>query len=197
MPRVIKDIKDKNTGNLVYTRTHAKAVVVNEDQNLESFLSTKIHAVDTEDVVDDVNINYLSTSAQTLTNSELNQVKQNLDIPTKVSALENDSNYVNNEALNLKQDKIMIIDHGTNDTTFAVTPNVLHKWGTVSSLSLTLVAAPNANVANYYMIQFTSGSTATTLTMPSDIKWSSDIEIEANKTYQISILNNLGVIGGF
>lgn len=38
MSRQIKDIKDKNTGNLVYPRTHVKAIVVNGDTSLEDII---------------------------------------------------------------------------------------------------------------------------------------------------------------
>ena len=38
MSRQIKDIKDKNTGNLVYPRTHAKAIVIDENTNLEDII---------------------------------------------------------------------------------------------------------------------------------------------------------------
>lgn len=38
MSREIKDIKDKNTGNLVYPRTHAKAIVIDENTNLEDLI---------------------------------------------------------------------------------------------------------------------------------------------------------------
>lgn len=38
MSRQIKDIKDKNTGNLVYPRTHIKAVIVNEGTSLEDLI---------------------------------------------------------------------------------------------------------------------------------------------------------------
>nr|DAN21444.1 MAG TPA_asm: FIBRITIN T4, STRUCTURAL PROTEIN, CHAPERONE.85A [Bacteriophage sp.] len=44
--------------------------------------------------------------------------------------------------------------------------------------------------------QFTCGSTAATLSMPSYIKWINEPVIEANKTYQVSILNDIAVIGG-
>ena len=42
MSRQIKDIKDKNTGNLVYPRTHIKAVVIDENTNLEDLISTDV-----------------------------------------------------------------------------------------------------------------------------------------------------------
>lgn len=86
------------------------------------------------------------------------------------------------------------IDHGTGDTTFALTPNVFHKWGTVTSLTLTLAAPADTTIYNEYMFEFVSGSTATTLSLPSTVKWVSEPNIEADKTYQCSIVNNIGVI---
>ena len=85
------------------------------------------------------------------------------------------------------------IDHGTGDITFALTPNTFHVWDEVSSLTLTLGTETNG-VANEYLFQFTSGSTATTLSLPSDIKWAEEFTIEQNKIYQISILNGLGSV---
>lgn len=89
-----------------------------------------------------------------------------------------------------------IVDHGTNDTTFELTPNVLHKWDEVASLTLTL-GAETPNIVNEFMIQFTSGATATQLSLPEIVKWLNTPEIAANMIYQISILNNLAVIGGW
>lgn len=88
-----------------------------------------------------------------------------------------------------------VVDHGTNDTTFALTPNVLHVWGEVAALNLTL-AAETSGVVNEYMAQFTSGTTATVLTLPETVKYIGDSTIEADKTYQVSIINNLAVLGG-
>ena len=48
------------------------------------------------------------------------------------------------------------------------------------------------------MIQFESGASPTTLTLPSTVQWVDDkSDIEANKTYQISIVNNLGIMEGW
>lgn len=87
------------------------------------------------------------------------------------------------------------VSHGTSDTTFTLTPNVFHVWGEVASLTLTL-GDETADVANEFLFQFTSGSTATTLTLPDTIKWANDSAptIEANKIYQISILKGLGSV---
>ena len=94
-----------------------------------------------------------------------------------------------------KADKVTVVDHGTNDTTFALTPNVLHVWGEVAALNLTL-AAETSGVVNEYMAQFTSGTTATVLTLPDTVTYIGESTIEADKTYQVSIINNLAVLGG-
>lgn len=95
-----------------------------------------------------------------------------------------------------KMDNISVQNHGTSSTTLSVAPNVLHKWGTVSILTITLTAPTNTSVYNEYMIQFSSGSTPTTLSVPSTVKWVVEPKIEANKTYQISIVDNIGIIVG-
>lgn len=94
-----------------------------------------------------------------------------------------------------KADKVTVVDHGTNDTTFALTPNVLHVWGEVAALNLTL-AAETSGVVNEYMAQFTSGTTATVLNLPDTVTYIGESTIEADKTYQVSIINNLAVLGG-
>lgn len=128
------------------------------------------------------------------------------DISGKQDALVSGTNIktVNGQSLLGKGDiaietggvSVPVVDHGTDDTTFTLTPNVLHKWGRVTSLTLALEAPADTTVANYYMLQFTSGSTATTLSFPDTVRWITAVRIEADKTYQVSIFENLGVIGG-
>ena len=98
-------------------------------------------------------------------------------------------------AWNGKADKVAIVNHGTSDTTFTLTPNIFHVWGTVASLTLTLATASTTTM-DEFMFQFTSGTTATTLSLPSTVKWVAEPEIEAGMTYQVSIVNNIAVIGG-
>lgn len=89
-----------------------------------------------------------------------------------------------------------IVNHGTSDTSFSLTPNVFHKWGSVVSLNLLLATPSNTDIVNEYMFEFTSPSTPTNLTLPNTVRWVALPSIEANKTYQVSIVNNLAVIGG-
>ena len=46
------------------------------------------------------------------------------------------------------------------------------------------------------MFEFISGSTATVLTLPNSVKFPDDYEIEANKKYQVSIVDNIGLVVG-
>ena len=83
-----------------------------------------------------------------------------------------------------------LVNHNAEDTTYTLTPNTLHVWGEVRSLSLSL-GSGNNDIASEYVFQFTSGSTPTTLTLPSNIKWNKIPIINPNCVYQISILNGL------
>jgi len=112
----------------------------------------------------------------------------NVSVPTKVSDLANDAGYTTETS---------VINHGTSDTTFALTPNLLHIWGEVTALTLTLATPTDSTIVNEYMFQFTSGTTATTLSLPSSVTWVAAPSINAGATYQVSIVNNLGVIAEF
>lgn len=87
------------------------------------------------------------------------------------------------------------VNHGTSDTTFTLTPNTFHVWDEVTSLTLTF-GSETSGVANEYLFQFTSGSTATSLTLPNDIKWAngSAPTIGANMIYQVSVLKGLASV---
>ena len=87
------------------------------------------------------------------------------------------------------------VNHGTSDTTFALTPNTFHVWDEVASLTLTL-GSETSGVANEFLFQFTSGATATSLTLPDDIKWANDAPptIAENMIYQVSILKGMASV---
>lgn len=87
------------------------------------------------------------------------------------------------------------MNHGTNDTTFTLTPNTFHIWDEVASLDLSF-AGETTGVANEYLFQFTSGATATTLTLPDGLKWANDTAptIAENMIYQVSVLKGLASV---
>lgn len=84
------------------------------------------------------------------------------------------------------------VNHGTGDTTFTLTPNTFHVWDKVTSLTLNF-GSETSGVVNEYLFQFTSGSTATLLTLPNSIKWvnGSVPTIKPKMIYQVNILNGL------
>ncbi len=84
----------------------------------------------------------------------------------------------------------------STSSTQEIQSNKFYKFGEVSSLNITLAAITDTSVLNEYMFEFISGSTATTLTLPNAIKWLETPSIEANKIYQCSIVNNIGVLLG-
>ena len=94
--------------------------------------------------------------------------------------------------------RLHVVDHGTGETTLALTPNVMHVWGEVTSLDLTLAPNTEQDVLAEYCFQFTSpAGTATTLTLPNTVKWVSGVipVVATGKMYQVSIVNNIAVCG--
>lgn len=76
-------------------------------------------------------------------------------------------------------------------------PGVFYDFtGTLSSLTLTF-GTPASERENEYKGQFLSGNTVPTVTFPQGIAWIGGTPtIQANKKYQFSILDNVGVIVG-
>lgn len=74
-------------------------------------------------------------------------------------------------------------------------PNTFYVFPACVSLYIQF-ADETVGVANEYLFQFTSGTTATTLTLPNDIKWANDSAptIAENKIYQVSILKGLASV---
>ena len=62
-----------------------------------------------------------------------------------------------------------IVSHGTADTTYTISANEMHVWGEVTELNISLGANPDQTTVAEYAFKFTSGTTATTLTLPIDV----------------------------
>lgn len=91
-----------------------------------------------------------------------------------------------------------VIDHGTEDTTFTLTPNKFHVWGEVDSLTLSF-GEEQSGVMNEYLFQFSSGTNATALSLPEGVEWENGAypELLANATHQVSIVNGLASIAHY
>lgn len=94
--------------------------------------------------------------------------------------------------------RLRLQNHGTNDKVFALTPNVMHVWGVVDSLTLTLAPNTDTRFVAEYCFQFTCpAESGTQLTLPSSIKWIGDVfNPKKGQTYQACIVNELLIMGG-
>jgi hypothetical protein len=117
-------------------------------------------------------------------------------VPTNVSAFTNDAGYITPSSIANKANKITIVNYGTSSTTTTLSENIYYIWGEVASLTLTLGTPADASKLSEYMFEFQSGATPTVLSLPSSVKWPETPTIEANKTYQVSIVNNIALIVG-
>ena len=80
------------------------------------------------------------------------------------------------------------IEKLSTDTAVELEPNKLYVFPEMAELTLTLAEPADASIANEYHVVFRSGATATTLTIPDTVKIPSGFTVDANKIYEISIL---------
>ena len=78
-----------------------------------------------------------------------------------------------------------------------LTENEFYVFGTMTSLTITLATPADANIINEYHFRFTSGSTATVLTLPNSVTMPSGFQVEASKVYEISIIDNYGTVSSW
>ena len=100
-----------------------------------------------------------------------------------------------------KQDKTTIVTETEGLASYAISPNVLTKLGTLaSSVTLSLdTSKEEAGVSNVYDIVFTTPADAPSITWPEGISWigGSAPAIAGEKTYEVSIMNNLAIYGEY
>lgn len=94
---------------------------------------------------------------------------------------------------NGKDGRIALVNHGTNETTFSLTPNTMHIWGEVEKLTLSCASNPEQDILAEYCFQFTSPGTKATTLILTGVKWYDDIvpPVFPGKTYQASIVNGV------
>ena len=80
------------------------------------------------------------------------------------------------------------IEKGSTDTSVELEPNKLYVFPEMEELTLTFAEPSDTGIANEYHVVFQSGETATTLSLPDTIKIPSGFTVDANKIYEISIM---------
>lgn len=86
----------------------------------------------------------------------------------------------------------MLVEEAVSGSTPSITAQANHRYkcGTVSTLSFTPPASGICDVV------FTSGSTATVLTVPNTITWANGFDptsLEANMKYELNIMDGVGI----
>lgn len=86
----------------------------------------------------------------------------------------------------------------STESSMTLSPNIYYRNTNteLSTLTITLGSVSNSNIINEYFVEFTTSSSGTTISLPSTIKWANGETptFEASTTYQISIVNDLGVV---
>ena len=174
-----------------YDDTEIKDLISINTNNISSLQTNKADKTEiptkTSDLTNDSNfvsdINYVHTD-----------VNFTAEKDTKLAGLNNYDDTQIKEYISKKANKVLLVESTT--TTLEIQPNKFYKFGEVTELNLTLSEITDTTQLNEYMFEFVSGATATTLTLPSSVKWLETPTIEANKIYQCSIVNNVGVLLG-
>lgn len=159
-------------------------VILDASGNLSSATASRVGGIK----VSSVNSTAVTAQAETTTSGRYYKVELNSDKSAIVNVP-----WVN--SLNC--------DYRTTTNTSAITsvelaPNIFRKFSNAlaANLSITLDSSTaSASTVNEYLFEFSFGSTLYTVSFPSTIKWADNKTpvFKANKTYQISIVNNLAV----
>ena len=217
--RNIKDAKDLTTGELIYFKSHAQATFMSDGRTVEeavsemsavdtSNLATKNELAQKQDIIPDID---------TIRNNAANYKGTVTSITVNGSSKTPSSGVVNigNVATSVKVDGVSktpsngVVDAGyvnkqlitSTSSTMTLSPNIYYRntSTSLSTLTITLGSIANSNIINEYFVEFTTSSSGTTISLPSTIKWANGETptFEASTTYQISIVNNLGVVTKF
>ena len=85
-----------------------------------------------------------------------------------------------------------VVEVSGTTPTITPAPNTIYKCGEVASLT---ISNPTANGA--YSVIFTSGATATDLSIPPDLKMPDGFTVEANRRYEINVSGGYAVAGSW
>lgn len=197
--RNIKDAQDLTTGELIYFKGHAQATFMSDGRTVEeavsgmsgggtidtSNLATKDELATKQDVISDIDT--IRSNAANYKGTVTSVKVDNVSKTPSSGAV--DIGYVNKKLTT------------STSSSMTLSPNIYYRntSTSLSTLTITLGGVSNSNIINEYFVEFTTRSAGTTVSLPSTIKWANGETptFEASTTYQISIVNNLGVVTKF
>lgn len=101
-------------------------------------------------------------------------------------------NKVVTTALNAKADAATVSTVSGATPTITPANNTIYECGELTSLTIS-----NPPATGSYSIVFTSGSTATTTTIPATVKGLESFTAAANTRYEINVLDNYALVAGW
>jgi hypothetical protein len=191
--RKIKDAKDLSTNELIYFKSHAQATYMSDGRTVEeaitsstggsidtSNLATKTELAQKQDIISDIDT--IRTNAANYKGTVTSVKIDNVSKTPSSGAV--DLGYINKKLTT------------STSSSMTLSPNIYYRntSTSLSSLTITLGSVSNSNIINEYFVEFTTRSAGTTVSLPTGVKWMNGVvpTFEANTTYQISIVNNLG-----
>lgn len=222
--RNIKDAKDLNTGELIYFKGHAQATFMSDGRTVEeavsgmsggtsgtidtSNLATKTELAKKQDIISDIDTirsnaaNYKGTVTSITVNGSSKTPSSGVvnigSVATSVK-IDNVSKTPSSGVVNLGYINKQLSTSTSSSMTLS--PNIYYRntSTSLSSLTIKLGSVSNSNIINEYFVEFTTRSSGTTISLPTGIKWANGETptFEASTTYQISIVNNLGIVTKF
>lgn len=199
--RNIKDAKDLETGELIYFKGHAQATFMSDGRTVEEAVSEM--SGESGGSIDTSNL------------ATKDELAQKQDLISDIDTIRSNATNYKGTVTSVKVDNVSksqsggVVDLGyvnkklTTSTSSSMTllPNIYYRntSTSLSTLTITLGSVSNSNIINEYFVEFTTRSSGTTVSLPSTIKWDNGETptFEASTTYQISIVNNLGVVTKF
>lgn len=82
------------------------------------------------------------------------------------------------------------IEKLSTDTAVELEPNKLYIFPEMAELTITLAGSSDTSIVSEYHFVFQSGATATALSIPDTVKTPSGFTVDANKIYEISIMES-------
>lgn len=183
-------------------------------ENINTLLTTKqetlvsgesIKTINGEDILGEGNI-YLATK---------DELAQKQDVISDIDTIRSNAANYKGTVTSVKVDNVSktqssgVVDLGyinkqlstSTSSSMTLSPNIYYRntSTSLSTLTITLGSVSNSNIINEYFVEFTTSGSGTTVSLPSTIKWANGETptFEASTTYQISIVNNLGVVTKF
>lgn len=141
-----------------------------------------------------------STLSDTSTNPVQNKILK-AELDKKINSNEiktiNGESIIGDGNIQIEADVSLIsrVEKTADDTTVSLDPNTLYVFPEMTSLSISLNAPKDTSIVNEYHFIFESGTTATTFSLPSNLKVDA-YSIDANKIYEVSILESICYIRG-